>query len=463
MPTTDRARWPRLPRRPSSGSSTRSSPRLSGRRASDIHIEPYEKTLRVRLPHRRRALRGHAPATAGARTAPSPPREGDGAARHRRAPPAAGRPHAAAAHRRRGDRRARLRAAHDLRRERSCCACSTARSSSATGRARLRDHEALALLRDALADPYGLVLVTGPTGSGKTTTLYAALAELNTRGTQHLHGGGPGRVATLHGVNQVQARDDIGLTFATALRAFLRQDPDVIMVGEIRDLDTADIAVKAALTGHLVLSTLHTNDAAVSGHPAPRHGHRAVSGGWLARARRGSAPGARRLCSMQPRCTVQADVLRAAGWRGGPFSPRRGGGCRECAGAGYRGRTAVYELMPIGDVLRERIVAGASALELGRLARCRRDAHASSERSGARRWRRHVPRGGAARHAGGCRRNLLSAAVSHRLRETERALGVASIGGDVPAWHDPCSCLDRCAASNRSSRRPSHATPPICI
>jgi type II secretory ATPase GspE/PulE/Tfp pilus assembly ATPase PilB-like protein len=123
------------------------------------------------------------------------------------------------------------------------------------------DHQALALLRDALARPHGLVLATGPTGSGKTTTLYAALAALDTAAVNVCTVEDPVEVH-LHGVNQVHAREDVGLSFATALRALLRQDPDVIMVGEIRDLDTADIAVKAALTGHLVLSTLHTNDAA---------------------------------------------------------------------------------------------------------------------------------------------------------------------------------------------------------
>ena len=124
----------------------------------------------------------------------------------------------------------------------------------------LERQRARALLRDALARPHGLVLVTGPTGSGKTTTLYAALAALNTAAINICTVEDPIEFQ-LHGVNQVQARDDVGLVFATALRAFLRQDPDVIMVGEIRDLETADIAVKAALTGHLVLSTLHTNDA----------------------------------------------------------------------------------------------------------------------------------------------------------------------------------------------------------
>jgi len=230
------------------------------------------------------------------------------------------------------------------------------------------DHEALALLRDALARPHCLLLATGPTGSGKTTTLYAALAALDTAASNVCTVEDPVEVH-LHGVNQVHAREDVGLSFATALRALLRQDPDVIMVGEIRDLDTADIAVKAALTGHLVLSTLHTNDAASAvtrlldmGIPPFL-----VAGSLVLIVAQRLVRVVCARCSRE--CTVQADVLRTAGWRGGPFSPRRGGGCRECAGAGYRGRTAVYELLPVGDVLRERIVAGASALELGRLAR----------------------------------------------------------------------------------------------
>jgi type IV pilus assembly protein PilB len=230
------------------------------------------------------------------------------------------------------------------------------------------DHDALALLRDALARPHGLVLATGPTGSGKTTTLYAALAALDTAAVNVCTVEDPVEVH-LRGVNQVHAREDVGLSFGIALRALLRQDPDVIMVGEIRDLDTADIAVKAALTGHLVLSTLHTNDAASAitrlldmGIPPFL-----VAGSLVLIVAQRLV---RLVCVHCHRDrTVQADVLRAAGWRGGSFRARRGDGCRECAGSGYRGRTAVYELMPIGDLLRERIVAGASALELGRIAR----------------------------------------------------------------------------------------------
>ena len=115
--------------------------------------------------------------------------------------------------------------------------------------------------KDSIHQPYGMVLVTGPTGSGKTTTLYSALSELNKTTREHLHRRGSRSSSTSRGINQVQMHEDIGLNFAAALRSFLRQDPDIIMVGEIRDFETAEIAVKAALTGHLVLSTLHTNDA----------------------------------------------------------------------------------------------------------------------------------------------------------------------------------------------------------
>jgi type IV pilus assembly protein PilB len=229
------------------------------------------------------------------------------------------------------------------------------------------DDDAMARLRAVLAQPHGLVLVTGPTGSGKTTTLYATLATLDTAAINVCTVEDPVEVH-VQGVNQVQARDDVGLSFGTVLRALLRQDPDVIMVGEIRDLETADIAVKAALTGHLVLSTLHTNDAASA---VTRLLDMGIPPFLLA----GSlvlVVAQRLVRVLCPRCSsdrpVDAGVLRAAGWREAPFRSCHGDGCRECTGTGYRGRTAVYELMPIGDAIRERIVAGASALELGRVA-----------------------------------------------------------------------------------------------
>jgi type IV pilus assembly protein PilB len=228
--------------------------------------------------------------------------------------------------------------------------------------------DALAQLRLALAQPHGLVLATGPTGSGKTTTLYAALAALNTTAVNLCTVEDPVEVR-LPGVNQVATRDDLGLTFATALRAFLRQDPDVIMVGEIRDLETADIAVKAALTGHLVLSTLHTNDA-------PSAITRLLDMGIPAFLVAGSlvlVVAQRLVRILCPRCAracpTPADAaLRAAGWGDAPFVPRQEVGCADCAQTGFRGRAAVYETMVADDALRERIVAGAPAGELRRLA-----------------------------------------------------------------------------------------------
>ncbi len=229
------------------------------------------------------------------------------------------------------------------------------------------EEDALAQLHRALAQPHGLVLATGPTGSGKTTTLYAALAALNTIAVNICTVEDPVEVH-LQGVNQVATREDVGLSFAAALRAFLRQDPDVIMVGEIRDLETADIAVKAALTGHLVLSTLHTNDA-------PSAVTRLLDMGIPPFLVAGSVVlvVAQRLVRMVcARCAESVPVspggLRAAGWTDAPFVPRRGTGCGDCGNTGFRGRAAVYQLMTPGDALRERIVAGASVLELRRMA-----------------------------------------------------------------------------------------------
>ncbi len=230
------------------------------------------------------------------------------------------------------------------------------------------EESALHELRTAIARPCGLVLVTGPTGSGKTTTLYAALAELNTPIINICTAEDPIEFP-LHGINQVQTRDDIGLSFATALRAFLRQDPDVVMVGEIRDLETADIAVKAALTGHLVLSTLHTGDAPSAmtrlldmGIPA----FLVAASLTLVVAQRL----ARLVCVSCARDhPLPLAALRAAGWDGAPFATRQGTGCTACGGTGFRGRAAVYELLPLGDALRDGLVAGASTLELRRVAR----------------------------------------------------------------------------------------------
>jgi len=219
---------------------------------------------------------------------------------------------------------------------------------------------------DAIANPYGMVLVTGPTGSGKTTTLYSALSRINTDEVNIMTAEDPVEY-NLRGINQVQVRTDIGLTFASALRAFLRQDPNIIMVGEIRDLETGGIAVKAALTGHLVLSTLHTNDAAstitrlVDMGVEPFNVAAAVS---LITAQRL----VRRIC---PNCKVEAsylpEMIRAAGIPGSEldqYTFYRGEGCDSCSGSGYAGRQGLYEVLPMTLTLRRMVLQGASSDEL---------------------------------------------------------------------------------------------------
>jgi type IV pilus assembly protein PilB len=223
----------------------------------------------------------------------------------------------------------------------------------------------------AIRAPHGLVLVTGPTGSGKTLSLYCFLNLLNGEATNLCSVEDPAEIQ-LAGINQVSVREKAGLTFAVALRAFLRQDPDVIMVGEIRDHETADVAVKAAQTGHLVLSTLHTNDA-------PSAIARLIDIGVepynLAAALRMVTAQrlVRRLCVA---CRVPAPqssaALRAAGFdeqQLGRWQPFAAIGCAACHGIGYRGRVGVHQVMPVSDAMRELIVAGASSHELARLAR----------------------------------------------------------------------------------------------
>jgi type IV pilus assembly protein PilB len=229
------------------------------------------------------------------------------------------------------------------------------------------EERALKDFKDAIYKPYGMVLVTGPTGSGKTTTLYSALAELNKVGTNISTAEDPVEF-NLVGINQVQMHDEIGLNFAAALRAFLRQDPDIIMVGEIRDFETAEIGVKAALTGHLVLSTLHTNDAPSTVNRLLNMGIEpflVASSVNLIMAQRL----ARVICAgcKEPN-PVPPEVLQEVGWTGEPFTPQHGVGCPGCGGTSYRGRVALYEVMPITDELRESILAGATALELKRTA-----------------------------------------------------------------------------------------------
>ena len=223
----------------------------------------------------------------------------------------------------------------------------------------------------AISKPYGMVLVTGPTGSGKTNTLYSALSRLNTPEVNIMTAEDPVEF-NLHGINQVQMHERIGLNFATALRSFLRQDPNIIMVGEIRDFETAEIAIKAALTGHLVLSTLHTNDAPSSVSRLLNMGIEPflVSTSLLLVVAQRLV---RRIC---PQCkqpiTYPPEALIDVG-----FSPDeipnlrlyKGAGCPNCNNTGYRGRIGVFEVMEVSDTIREMILEGASTLELKHQAR----------------------------------------------------------------------------------------------
>ena len=227
----------------------------------------------------------------------------------------------------------------------------------------------LDVFQDSIHQPYGMVLVTGPTGSGKTTTLYSALSELN-QTTDNLSTAEDPVEFNLAGINQVQMHDDIGLNFAAALRSFLRQDPDIIMVGEIRDFETAEIAVKAALTGHMVLSTLHTNDAPSTVNRLLNMGIEpflvASSVNCIVAQRL-----ARRVCSecIENDPEVTSEALIEAGMQeelAKATVPVLGKGCRVCSNTGYKGRVAVYEVMQIKEELKEFVLNGASALELKR-------------------------------------------------------------------------------------------------
>jgi type IV pilus assembly protein PilB len=221
----------------------------------------------------------------------------------------------------------------------------------------------------AINQPWGMVLVTGPTGSGKTTTLYSALSELNKPGTNISTAEDPVEY-NLHGINQVQMHDEIGLNFAMALRAFLRQDPDVVMVGEIRDFETAEIAVKAALTGHLVLSTLHTNDAPATISRLLNMGVEPfliTASVNLVLAQRL----ARRVCvdckkefSPEPGALLDLGFTEAQVERARTNKLFVGAGCQTCSGSGYKGRVALYEVMRFGEELKEMVLQGASSAEL---------------------------------------------------------------------------------------------------
>ncbi len=220
-------------------------------------------------------------------------------------------------------------------------------------------------LLNAIGRPYGMVLVTGPTGSGKTVSLYTCLNLLNKPGVNIATAEDPSEI-NLPGVNQVNVNDKAGLTFAAALRAFLRQDPDIIMVGEIRDLETADIAIKAAQTGHLVLSTLHTNDAPTTLTRMRNMGiapFNIASSVILITAQRL----ARRLCVVcrEPH-DVPTEALIDAGFKPGElggWKPYRPVGCNACNG-GYKGRVGIYQVMPISEEIQKIILRDGSALEI---------------------------------------------------------------------------------------------------
>ena len=223
--------------------------------------------------------------------------------------------------------------------------------------------------KEALHKPYGMLLITGPTGSGKSTTLYSGLSDLNDPGVNISTAEDPVEY-NLVGINQVQVKDEIGLTFASALRSFLRQDPDIIMVGEVRDLETAQIAVKAALTGHLVLSTLHTNDAPSTIDRLINMGVEQfliVSSINLIAAQRL----VRQICqSCKEPIEVPADVLTTVGVDpaevAAGFPTFQGKGCAECNQTGYKGRLAIYEVMVMNDDLKEAIIRGMSGTDLKR-------------------------------------------------------------------------------------------------
>ncbi len=228
------------------------------------------------------------------------------------------------------------------------------------------EEESLEKFKRNIEKPYGMVLVTGPTGSGKTNTLYSALQSLNTSETNIMTAEDPVEF-NLRGINQVQMKEQIGLNFAAALRSFLRQDPNIVLVGEIRDFETAEIAIKAALTGHLVLSTLHTNDA-------PSTVSRMVNMGIepflvatsvnLIQAQRLI----RRVCEQcKESHEVPVEALVEIGFskeEAGEVELYKGKGCDVCNGTGYKGRVGLFEVMEVTDELRELIIIGASSIEI---------------------------------------------------------------------------------------------------
>jgi type IV pilus assembly protein PilB len=230
--------------------------------------------------------------------------------------------------------------------------------------------ESLDKFKRNISNPYGMVLVTGPTGSGKTNTLYSALQALNTPETNIMTAEDPVEF-NLHGINQVQMKEQIGLNFAAALRSFLRQDPNIVLVGEIRDFETAEIAIKAALTGHLVLSTLHTNDA-------PSTISRLVNMGiepFLVATSVNIIQAQRLIRTICKNCKEEMHVpveglieIGFSAEEANELKAYKGRGCKNCNGTGYKGRIGLYEVMEVTEELRELIIIGASAMELRRKA-----------------------------------------------------------------------------------------------
>ena len=228
------------------------------------------------------------------------------------------------------------------------------------------EEESLRRFEQAIFRPYGMVLVTGPTGSGKTNTLYSALQRINTPETNIMTAEDPVEF-NLTGINQVQMKEQIGLNFAATLRSFLRQDPNIILVGEVRDFETAEVAIKAAMTGHLVLSTLHTNDAPSSINRLMNMGIEpflVASSVHMVVAQRL----VRRICSnCKEPYEVPSQALTNIGFKKDELKSLqlfRGRGCDICSGTGYKGRVGLYEVMDVDEHLRELILSGGSAYEL---------------------------------------------------------------------------------------------------
>jgi len=232
------------------------------------------------------------------------------------------------------------------------------------------EEDSLKKFLDSLTKPYGMILVTGPTGSGKTTTLYSALNYLNNPDLNVMTAEDPVEYNFM-GMNQVQVKEEIGLTFAASLRAFLRQAPNIILVGEIRDFETAEIAVKAALTGHLVLSTLHTNDAPSSISRLLNMGIEPflISASVIIIVAQRLARKICAECREEEKVPVPALIqLGVPEEEAGAFKCYKGKGCTTCNGSGYKGRTALYEVLPVSSEIREMVLEGASSDDLKKTA-----------------------------------------------------------------------------------------------